>query len=81
MTHVDWHPVKVNERGKIIRGDKPPEMTTVFVTFEYNEVDTQTYIDDTDGFGNGCPNPYLKTIIAWAYADMPEPYQPELENE
>ena len=81
MTHIEWHPVKVNERGKIIRGDKPPEMTTVFVTFEYNEVDTQTYIDDTDGFGNGCPNPYLKTIIAWAYADMPEPYQPELENE
>lgn len=57
MTHIEWHPVKVNERGKIIRGDKPPEMTTVFVTFEYNEVDTQTYIDDADGFGNGCPNP------------------------
>lgn len=81
MTHVNWHPVEVNEYGKIIKGRRPFEMTSVFITYRGDEVDTQTYIDDTDGFGNGCPNPYLKTIIAWAYADMPEPYQPELENE
>lgn len=81
MTHVDWHPVCVNDRGKIVRGDKPPEMTTVFVTLGYDKVDTDTYINDADGFGDGHSNMYFVYITAWAYIDMPEPYQPELENE
>lgn len=81
MTHVDWHPVEVNYRGKIIKGDRPPEMTTVYVTYGYNEVDAHIYIDDADGFGDGYPNPDLESITAWAYVDMPEPYKPESKNE
>lgn len=77
MTHVDWHPVKVNKYGKITEGKRPYEMTTVFVTNRDGGVDTDTYVDDIDGFGDGYPHSDLMLIIAWAEIELPEPYQPE----
>ncbi|MBM6928150.1 hypothetical protein [Parasutterella secunda] len=65
MTHVDWHPVKVNKYGKITEGKRPYEMTTVFVTNRDGGVDTDTYIDDADGFGDGHSNMYFVYITAW----------------
>lgn len=85
MTHVDWHPVKVTRDGIIVKGEIPPIGEDVFVT-EDGEVHIEIYNEDF-GFGweyslwSADIRPYKADITAWAYINLPEPYQPEAKDE
>ena len=82
MTHVDWHPVQVNEYGKIDEGDRPRKWTQVYVSLYDGYVFVTRYINSEYGFLKGDETDDLVTgIAAWAYVDMPEPYKPESKNE
>ena len=87
MTHVDWHPVTVNDSGEIIEGDIPEETGKKWVTINDGTgitFSTLGVFDEIDGinsrvqFFRPC-RPY--EITAWAYLEYPEPYQPEVEHE
>ena len=77
MTKVNWYPVVVDDYGKIKKGEKPGvEMDYLYVTLDNGSVEKARYFDDADGFGDGYPHVQFEHIVAWAYIEFPEPYQP-----
>ena len=89
MTNVDWHPVRVNEDSEIVFGDVPENGSYVWITI--NENSFQPRVDRvffSDGWSIGTRVPRFwnaadgRIIIAWAYCEEPEPYEPgELDSD
>lgn len=74
---VEWNPVTVDCYGKIVEGEKPDGMCLpVFVTWSDGSTEVIDYNTDDDGFGDrNEKRDYLKSIIAWAYIELPNPYK------
>lgn len=74
MTHVDWHPYPK---------EKPQNEGNYLVSFRDSidgDFEVMSYIDiKISWFDGESFNWYGSCIVAWA--ELPEPYQPELENE
>lgn len=89
MTHVDWHPVKVNQNSEIVSGDWPEEDGFVWVTLkelDYPPSVERVYFSDGMSAGDYVDWSFWgvddgRMIIAWAYCEEPEPYNPEVKHE
>lgn len=78
MTHVDWHPVKVNEAGKIVAGSRPLGYGELWVSVRLEEINNFTILVEYKGYFDIGGAQF---IYAWAYNEDPKPYKPEKENE
>lgn len=89
MTHVDWHPVTVNENSEIVSGDIPEEDCFVWITTKEKHCEPSV---ERVYFGDGIPTgsyvPFRfwnvddgRIIIAWAYCEEPKPYRPEVKDD
>lgn len=89
MTHVDWHPVKVNKNCEIESGDFPEDDGFVWVTLKESGLpEAVDRVMFCDGYPMGTYIPHRfwnvddgRIIIAWAYCEEPEPYRPEVSDE